>query len=270
MARLYQRTYKLVLGTSEITEMHIRFRVEKSLKKEPNTSTISVFNLSPSLRESLEKAKTTPVRLEAGYGGENSLLFLGQVRSATSTTQGPDIITTVEGTDGETAIQGARVAISVPPKTSPKTILEQIAGGFGAALGLGNVSAFADKIQGQNLFPGGKVITGSASQAMDALTGSAGLSWSVQDGKLQVIDKKDPLDGLAFELTSDSGLVGSPSVDSKGVVNFQCLLMPNMRPGALAVFKTRSINGGYRLQKVTYTGDFAGQEWYVEGEATKF
>ena len=87
---------------------------------------------------------------------------------------------------------------------------------------------------------------------------------------MQIIDKTKPLPGLAFELTPDSGLVGAPSVDSKGVVNAQTLLIPGLRPGSLCVFKSRSINGGYRIRKITYTGEFAGKEWYATLECTKY
>ncbi len=267
MAQLYQRTYRLILGTRDVTGLHVRFKVEKSLKKDPNTCNITVFNLGPELRASLEKSKDTPIRLDAGYGGENTLLFLGRIRTATSTTEGPDIVTTIEGGDGEAQIQKSRVSVSIAPKTPANVIMNMLSSAFG--LGAGNSAAFAEKIKDQPLFPGGTVFTGSASQAMDTITRAAGLSWSVQDGQIQVIHRKDPLEGLAFELSPDSGLVGSPSVDSKGVVNFQSLLMPNMRPGAKVSFKTRHIGGFYRLQKITFDGDFAGLAWYCTGECTK-
>ncbi len=264
MARLFQRSYRLVLGTSEYTNnLHITFNIEKSLSKTPNTATITAINLRPEVRETIEKNKHTPVKLEAGYGDDLHLVFLGEARSAYSETNGPDIITKIEGADGERQMQTARVALPVAPKTSPQSVLQSLAGLMG--LGLGNTAGAG--LTG-NLFPTGKVYTGSAADAMTSLTASANKSWSVQDGKVQVIDKKAPLPGLVVELSSDSGLVGSPTVDSKGVVTATSLFLPNMKPGALIVFKTRSINGGYRLQKATYSGDYAGKDWYVKIEAT--
>src|SRR5678809_375027 len=110
MATLYRRTYNLVLGTKDVTGLHIRFRVEKTLKMEPNTCSIDIINLAPETREALEKATKIPVRLEAGYNDENEQIYLGEVRAATSVTEGPDIITHVESGDGEAAIQKGRIS----------------------------------------------------------------------------------------------------------------------------------------------------------------
>lgn len=270
MPLLYHRTYNLVLGTKDVTGLHIRFRVEKTLKSEPNTCSIDVINLAPETREALEKAKKIPVRLEAGYNDENEQIYLGEVRTATSVTEGPDIITHVEAGDGEKQIQSARISIPVGPKTPPDVALRAIARTLG--VGLGNVEAVASKLarSGKAVFPMGRVITGNAARELTDFANSAGLEWSIQDGKLQFLDKGKALEGKAFELSSDSGLIGSPSVDSKGVVNAQTLFIAGLRPGVKVAFKSRSVHGGYRIQKCTYTGDFAGKDWYVEIEAKKY
>lgn len=269
MARLFQRAYRLTLGTHDVSGLHMRFRVEKSLKQEPNTASIEVWNLSRGTRESLEKAKSIPVRLEIGYGSELDMIYLGEVRTATSTTQGTNIISKLEAGDGEKQLQQARISVPMGPKTPADVALRAIAKTLG--VGLGNVDGYAKKLasSGLALFPAGRVITGSSTQAMDDFCASAGLSWSVQDGKIQIIDKKKPLEGLAFLLASRSGLVGSPSVDSKGVVNAQTLFIPGLRPGALLKIESNAVNGGYRAEKCTYSGEFAGQEWYItiEGKA---
>lgn len=271
--RLYRRTYTLVLGTHDVTGLHIRFRVEKTLKVQPNTCSIDVYNLAPETRESLEKATSIPVRLEAGYADENELIYLGEVRSATSVTEGPDIVTHVEAGDGEKAIAGARISIPVGPKTPADVALRAIARTlqpFG--VGLGNLDAVAKRLasSGKAIFPSGRVLTGRAISELVDFANSAGLEFSIQDGKLQFLDKGKALDGKAFLLTSDTGLVGSPSVDTKGIVNAQTLFIPGLRPGVQVVFDSHSVHGGYRVQKCIYTGDFAGKDWYVELEAKKY
>lgn len=268
--KLFRRTYALTLGTHDVTGLHIRFRVEKTLKTEPNTCSIDVYNLAPETRESLEKAKSIPVRLEAGYADENELIYLGEVRSATSVSEGPDIITHVEAGDGEKQIASARIAIPVGPKTPADVALRAIARTLG--VGLGNVEVVAKRLaaSGKAIFPAGRVITGNAARELTDFANSAGLEWSIQDGKLQFLDKGKALEGRAFLLSSDSGLIGSPSVDTKGIVNAQTLFIPGMRPGVKVVFDSHSVHGGYRVQKCIYTGDYAGKDWYVEVEAKKY
>jgi hypothetical protein len=270
MASLYRRTYNLTLGTQDVTGLHIRFRVEKTLKAAPNTCSIDVHNLAPETREALEKAKKIPVRLEAGYNDENEQIYLGEVRTATSVTEGSTITTHVESGDGEKQIQSSRISVPVGPKTPADVALRAIARTLG--VGLGNIDAAAARLRtsGKALFPMGRVITGNTAQQLTDFCNSAGLEWSIQDGKLQFLDKGKALDGNAFELSSDSGLIGSPSVDSKGVVTAQSLFIAGMRPGVKVVFASRSVHGGYRVQKCTYTGDFAGNDWFVEIEAKKY
>lgn len=270
MARLFQRSFRLTLGTHDVTGMHIRFKVEKSLKQEPNTASIEIWNLARETRESFEKANTIPIRLEVGYGSELDMIYLGEVRTATSVTTGPEIMSKFEAGDGEKKLGKARISIPLGPKTPADVALRAIAKTLG--VGLGNMEGYAKKLAstGLALFPAGRVITGSSVQAMNDFCASAGLAWSVQDGNIQVIDKSRPLDGLAFSLTSNSGLIGSPSVDSKGVVNAQTLFIPGLRPGALLKIESNSVNGGYRAEKCTYSGDFAGQDWYITLEGRSY
>lgn len=269
MTQLFQRNYRLTVGTRDITGLDMRFRVEKSTASAPNTASIDVFGLSAEFREGLEKASKIPVKLEAGYGSELMLIYLGEMRHATTTTDGPEILTHIESGDGERQITTSRASVVIPPKTPADIALQQIANTLG--VGLGNVSDMAAKLKasGKTLFPAGTVITGSASRALEGFCQSAGLEFSIQDGKLQILEKGKSLDALAFELSSDSGLVGSPTVDSKGNVTAQTLFIPGIRPGLPVVFRSRSVNGGYRIDKCTYTGDTAGNEWFIALECKK-
>jgi hypothetical protein len=267
---LFKRAYVLTLGTRQITDLKMRFRVEKDIKKTPNTCTLDIFNLSEASRLTYEKDKVVPIQLDVGYEGQLETIYLGQVRTANSVINGPDIITHFEAGDGQAAIQQAKIAQPVGPGTTPGVVLRNLAQAMG--VGTGNVESAITRLNatGKALFPTGKVLTGSAATNMEALCRSVGLEFSIQDGKLQILNKGKALNNLAFELSSDTGLVGSPTVDSKGIVNAQTFFTPGMKPGSKVMFKSRFINGGYRISKCTYTGDsWTGSEWFIELEAEK-
>jgi hypothetical protein len=266
--KLFQRSYKLVLGTQDVTGLNIRFRVEKTLAKNPNVAQVDIFNLSQELRESLEKAKHIPVRLEAGYGDELMLIYLGTMRSATSVTDGPTITTHVESGDGEKEISSSRIAVPIGPGTPTDVVLKTIAAALG--VGPGNVGDVAKQLaaEGVSLFPSGGVLSGNAAKKLSDLCDSVGREWSIQDGNIQILKKGQPKSNTAFFISPDSGLVGSPSVDSKGVVTAQTLFIPGIKPGATVVFESRSVNGGFRVDKCTYTGETTqgARDWFIEIE----
>lgn len=271
MTTLFQRNYHLVLGIRDVTGLDVKFRVDKTLKSEPNTATIDIFNLAEETRLSLEKAKTIPVRLDVGYGNELMTIYLGQMRTATSVTDGPDIITHVESGDGEKQVGSNKASFAIGAGTPSDVVLTKLAESLG--VGLGNVKSVAAKLKsaGKVMFPAGRVVTGNAARQLEDFCASAGLEFSIQDGNLQILDKNKALEGLAFELSSDSGLVGSPSVDTKGVVNAQTLFIPGLAPGRKLIFKSRHVNGGYRVEKCTYSGDTSpgAKEWYITIEGKK-
>jgi len=97
---------------------------------------------------------------------------------------------------------------------------------------------------------------------MDRVCASYGLEWSVQDGALQILERGTAIDGkTVVKLTPETGLKGSPSVDSKGVLQFECLLNPLLKPGCVVVVESMFVRGGFRLTDVKHEGDTSGGDW---------
>lgn len=265
--RLYGRVAKLTVDTLELDQFAMRFRVKKTLKPEPNTLDLEVLNLGPDTRARLQAPKggKLAVRLEAGLQ-ETGLtqIYFGEVRAAWSRyEEGGDVVTCLAAGDGEASLR-ARVHVPVGAKSPPDQALRAIA----AALGVkgGNVEAAARTLRqrGLSLFPTAGAISGNAARELTDFCRAADLEWSIQDGALQILQRGRATPDTAFELSSDSGLIGSPSADSKGVVNARCTLLPDLRPGRIVVFKSRVLQGAYRLEEVEYVGETHGEAWYAE------
>lgn len=289
MTTLFRRVVKIAVGPKtqgasaaltaiesqsglDVSELDCTFKVKKHLKAEPNSCEVAIYNLSANSRALLEIPKKLVLRLEAGYPDAVAQLYLGEIRSAQSVREGADIVTKIETGDSAKELQSAKINLSVGPKVPAEVVLTAIARTL--KVGLGNVQTAAAKLKskGATFFGKGTLIYGSAAQALDDFCKSADLEWSIQDGVLQILDRGKALESQAVLLSSDTGLIGSPTIDHKGIVSFKALIQPDLRPGRKIAFDTLSfkISQGYRIQEVEYTGDTAGQTWYCEGKAKKY
>lgn len=278
MSERYLRAWKLTVGDSsgptamQSTEIDMRFVVRRNLKSEPNRAEIVVWNLAEASRKALERARRLFVVLEVGYhdGVEQGLdtfaIFRGELRAAASTKNGPTWETRIQSFDGA-GVPGARVSTTVPKKTGSAGVLQSMQKALGAAPG--NIKAQVAKGESP-LVAVSTVIQGAATDAMNDMTRSAGLEWSVQSGALQVLERGKVLPGESVKLSSDTGLVGSPAVDGKGIVTCKCLIMPGLDPGRSLVLDSLALKGAYRIEEVEYEGQTDADPWYATIHARKF
>lgn len=256
----------------QLDNLDCTFRVKKNLKPEPNTAEVKIYNLSEATRKILSTPKKLVLRLEAGYPGQVAQLFLGEVRSAHSFRDNTEIVTEISTGDSEKEMQTSRIALSVGPKVPASVALTAIARSLG--VGLGNVPVAAAKLQatGKAFFGSGTAIYGHAADMLTDFCRSADLEWSVQDGVLQILDRGKALEGLAVYLSADTGLIGSPTIDNKGLVTATALIQPDLRPGHKVAFDSLEfkISQGYRIQECEYIGDTAGADWTVRFTAKAY
>lgn len=287
MGELYDRKYRIIVRDLLVSSLRCMFKVTRSMKPEPNQAELKIYNLSPTQRQSLESLPDRPagvtlkavataprahnvVLIDAGYVGGTSQIYLGEVRDAISVTEGTDIVTTVSTGDGEKEIQKSRIHVPVGPATPISVALSAIVKALGC--GEGNLATMLPQLTlngAAQMHVKGTVLSGSAADELDAFCRSANLEWSIQNGKLQLVNRGKALAGTALLLSSDTGLIESPTVDSNGIVTFKTLMIPDMYPGRLVVFASKNLKGGYRLMECTYQGDTHGKEWDISCKAER-
>lgn len=280
---LFGRAWAVTINTVKITGLNINFKVEKSTKDEPNTCELHVWNLSEDHRAMIEElnpatktvsglakakvkeavrkqaTKGIPCKIEVGYEDDLQQIWLGDLRSGHSLKHEQDWQTILESGDGEKSYQNARVNVSYGPKTPTDTALRAIARAMG--VGEGNLSATVAKLRtGGKLYPQGSVFSGPARDHMSAFCKSADLEWSIQDGALQFLDRGKALDGRAIRLSSDTGMLDSPTVDVDGILTIKSLILPDVRPGRLLVVDAARVKGNYKIEKCTWEGDSASDK----------
>jgi hypothetical protein len=276
---LFKRVAVVTVGTIQFTSLDFAFRIEKSLKPEPNTCELDIFNLTPEhCAELAELAPKTgkqakvgiPCKLEAGYEDATSLLWLGDLRTVQTTIEGPDRRTHLESGDGEKAWQNARLHVSYGAKTAIATVVRSLVRELGLAPGNVNKIVNQLKIAGSAMFPSGITISGPASKALLDVARSADMELSVQDGAIQLLDRGKALAGQALKLNDETGLLDSPSVDNEGTLSARTLLIKDVRPGTLIELDAEFVKGNFRVERCVYSGDTAGQDWGIEIEASRY
>lgn len=270
MTRLFDRRVAITVNTTRYTDIDVAFTIRKSIKPEPNTCEITMWGLNRDRQAELEaiaprgtKQATVgiPCEIEAGYADDTSLLWRGDLRTVETTDEGPEVITHLTSGDGEKSWKHARLHVSYGPQTSVETSLRAIARSLGVAEG--NLSKVVSrlKVGGSAIWPTGKVFTGAVSRQLMSIARSADLEVSIQDGALQFLDRGKALEGTALKLNSDTGLIGSPSIDNEGIVTFSTLMIPDLRCGGAVVLDAKRVKGNYRIIEIEWHGDTSGEDW---------
>lgn len=272
---LFDREVVVTVDDLDLSGFDVAFQVTRTLKKQPNTCELRVYNLSRTLRRELAtkvKAGSIFVSLSAGYKGRLSQIFRGDLRDAFSMRESDGWVTTISSGDGERARRTARIRRAFPPGTKVEVVLRALAGELGVGLGNSARALLSPKklVHGSSEFVSGTVVHGNVAEQMSELLRSVGMEWSVQDGELQLLDKGRALDTEAVVLTPETGLLDSPEPGHKGTIRATALLIPGLVPGAPVLIESSEVFGLFRIERADYSGDTAGDDWTVQLEGKEF
>jgi hypothetical protein len=292
----FNRSSTVTVGTKQITNvgqergLRVSFNVKRTLKaKEPNTANLKIWNLAPSslaaLATSTQKStiigapptgipnalgvpvQIIPVQIDAGYVGQVSTIFLGEMRSAQTVTDGPDTVTELNTGDGDVALQLQRINAQFLPGTTPLAVVQALLAQMGVGIGnLATIKPTLTSAQG-TLFAKGLIKKGNPARILADICSSLALEFSIQNGAAQFASLGQPLAGQAVKLTPGSGLIGSPTVDTAGIMSCVSLVLPGLAPGLPLQVQSEFVSGTYRILSVEYTGDTWGTDWYCKIEA---
>lgn len=292
MSQLKQRDWKVRVAGLEFTDLDVDFEIKKSSRPEPNSCALTVYNLSEQSRRAIEelnlydpkkvKGSKSPtakrpvkqnvrapkvgrirVEIEAGYKDSGrSLIFRGDLRRAITKHDGPDIVTSIEGEDGGRSVLSSRVNESFPPGTTREHVVRVCAEAMG--VGLGNIRDVAHLLQTK--YSHGTVLTGQASAELAGVLRGAGIVHSIQNGVLVFRTAAIGLNRTAIIVNSDTGLVGSPQLDTNGALLVTTLMIPELAPESYILLDSLETTGIFRVVSCTYKGQTSGQDWYIVSE----
>lgn len=264
-------TYRPTGSTVEITGLRIQFDIEKALTKHPNKCQITISNLSRETRAIFEKQPVT-ISLEAGHDQVFHSLFFGDQIFARSEVKGTDWETLAQVSDGSRAFNFTRVSKSYVRGTPVLTALRDVAAAMGQDLPRNLV--VDDVLRSQ--FLTGAVVIGAARDELTRLLAPYGYRWSMQDGRIQCLREDEVADGQAILIQQSTGMIGSPAYGTPHrngkppALHIKMLLYPGLKCGQRIKVVSQTVNGLFRIEKVTHKGDTHGPEWesLIEAQPT--
>lgn len=298
MANQWIRKANLIVssGTNglDLSELRFKFQVKASDVSTPNVLWVRIYNVKRDTAESLRKREFTNITLQAGYeNGNFGIIFSGEIKQvAIGRERNVDSYVDLWGGDGDEWYAWAVTYMAAKSGETPQQVIESIVKST-SKNGIKPLP-FASDVTG--------LIEGAGLGVREALRGRTGFGmsrdycrdwalkygfrWSIQGGEFVIVPQTGYRPGTAVELSSSSGLIGTPEAQNGGV-KVRALLNPKIRIGCLIHIQQDDINrivmqknglrydaaasavittaeGFYRVLVCDVIGDTRGVEWYSD------
>jgi hypothetical protein len=303
VSQLFGRSWKVQVDTLDVSALDLEFDILKSIKPTPNKCSLTIWDLNRDHRAQLLRRNKPnpasnniigiPVQVQAGYRDNAPMLFQGDLREVGGGKDVADRKITLSGDDGGRAYREARISKTFTKGTPLSTICQQACSAMG--IGQGNSARFFSGVSIEasgNALPHTMTLSGSAAEQLTRVLSSVKLTWSIQNGALQILPNGTPLDQEAIEVSSSTGLLDSPqaSIDSTtslgsaqqfaagvkqknakppkpkatSVLKVRTLIIPGWVPGRKIVLKSDEYNGGYMIMEARYRGQTWSKDYFIE------
>jgi hypothetical protein len=257
--------------------LQITFDISKTAdarRTNGNSASIEIYNLSRSDIQLLQ-GDFLQCTFSVGYEDEGARVVVeGNVVEAKTVKRGTEYITQLKMGEGYSDLNHEKLKALVSPGSTVEHVIEEI------RKQMPNVSRGA--YTGTNLnnpIVFGWALNGTPAAMLRKLCEAHNIEFSVSGGVLNVSDQnglytKDTV--LAPVINEATGLIDSPfhttesgrkpkgdKTRRKGV-QFKALLNTECIPGRIVKLESDLITGIYRINSTRFSGDFRGNDWYVE------
>ena len=281
----YGRKFQLIIGPDtgdalELSAFRCVFRVERGDVQTPNSCRVRVYNVR---RETASRAMKEFKRLVlfAGYEGNFGVLFDGTIiQTRFGRESATDTYMDITAADGDFAVISATLAAG-------STVPDHVAACMKAMEKHGVTLGYTPEFSSKPL-PRGKVMAGMVRDYMRSIAKNTKSSWSIQNGKVQIVPETSYVPGQPIAINSKSGMVGYP-VQTQNGVTVRTLLNPYIKVSQLIHLDNRAVqeyeysldveqqaqndlarlqntlgDGYYYVMVSTHWGDTRGNDWYTE------
>lgn len=281
--RQYKRHAQVIVGSGGdgllIERLRIVFEVVKDHQCAPNSATIKIYNLND-FNQAAIREEYKDVILNVGYEGAEGVLFRGNIRHVYRYREKNDWVVEIDCGDGDRDFVGAVVNETMAAGVSDQVLVDRVVRGFsttkkGVVSGLGTTKRLR-----------GKVVSGNARDVLSDISRQHNSTWSIQDGRLQIVKADGVLPSQAILVNSDTGMLSAPQQDDKGI-KVDTLLNPLYQVNGRIKLDNNSIkrkkaavdsngekqekdvknparldpDGIYKMYKITHKGDTHGTDW---------
>jgi hypothetical protein len=291
--RQYLRKYSLIIGDNsggessalDLSELRSIFKIKRGDIQTPNTADVRIYNVAPDTAQAIEKEFTRLV-IQAGYDGNYGVIFDGQIKQIRRGRESAtDTYLDITVADGDSAYNYSMSAFALAAGSKANdrvsAILEDMAIN-------GVVNGYVPDLGG-NPLPRGKSVFALSRDELRKVAFNAQSSWSIQDGKLNMIPITAYKPGEIPVITAATGMIGLPEQTQNGI-RIKCLLNPNIKIGQAIKLDNESIqkyryglgvteqatnfaleqqislnnDGLYYVMQAEHGGDTRGEEWITD------
>ncbi len=180
----------------------ISFNISKTQEKEPNDSTIEIYNISEDSRRKLDNDYYF-VTVYAGYQNDAKLLALGEISEVKHIFDNASVKTTISFQDGSDNYRNSTISKTFVSGTSIKKIIQEI------ATSMNYSDPYLVDIDENLKINHAQTICGNSAKYLKDYCNKAGLRYSIQNDKL-IIKKEDSYlaTNEAQLISEETGLVG--------------------------------------------------------------
>ena len=250
--------------------LEIEFDVSFNDKKEPDVSTVTIYNLSDETINDIKRDGY--IYLNAGYREmkNRANILTGEIEGIETTWEGLDKVTKITVGDGTKAWRKAELNKTYANGTKASAIMRDLA----------NVMEYEIvEINPKNdlTYKLGKTIKGSASKSLTQLLKDTESKMFINKNRIVIRDQKKGY-ATGFVLNESTGLVGMPTLnkDESGDKNedfekekskkknkkekknwkVTCLLNPKIETDSIIKVESKTCNGTFRVISGKHTKDF--------------
>ncbi|NMM53531.1 phage protein [Paenibacillus aquistagni] len=247
MASMYRRQCEVLIGSYQFRygEIAMRISVEFDDDKEPNESTIELYNLS---KHTLANLKTgMKVIVNAGYGNDLGTVLQGKIVEVRTQREQMDRVTTLQVKD---VVNSSKVTLqqSYRPGTKASEIIRDL-------LSRAKISHGPIQLDQDYTYTQGFTVKGDALEAVQRAAKACGTSTYTKQGQLRFRSKHHSA-SMTLELSPASGLIESPeSFEEEKVkgVRVKSLLHYRLYAGAKLRLVSEDFEGDYKVKKGRHT-----------------
>lgn len=264
--------------------LRVTFEITKTIYRTPNQALIKIYNLNQAHEKQIDR-EFNDVILQGGYRGQEHTFFRGNIRFTHFYREVNDRIAEINAGDGDKDFRGALVNFTLAAGHDDETTIRQLTTSMRATT-MGHVSG--KKVRVKRLR--GRTYSGLARDVLDKIAKDSDGHWSIQNGSLIMVPVDSVLPGAAIAISSDTGLLGAPEVNNKGI-KIKCMLDPRIIPGCKLWLQNNDVkqkhlaaasegqkhklkgakkpvrldpDGVYKVYAVKMVGDTRGPDWYCE------
>lgn len=292
----YLRKGSLLVGKDngdglDLSALRFAFSIRRGDMQTPNSADIRVYNVSDDTANQIlqfqPKPEYTRVVIQAGYESNYGIIFDGEIKQVRRGRESQtDTYLDITAADGDRAYNYSVTAISLAAdKTKPK---DQISAIIQAMATHGISEGYLPELPEQNLYRG-KAIFNMSRDELRKQAENSSCSWSIQDGKVNVIPLTCYQPGEAVVINSATGMIGLPEQTQDGI-RVRTLLNPKIKIGQQIQLDNQSIqgyrysldvsqaannanlstaiktnaDGFYYVMQADHSGDTRGNTWYTD------